>query len=60
MAREAEPKEVTRGELEGYLWAVLNQSRSTPGIGKATAAQLLHESISAREAKEQKDPVGSP
>ena len=52
MAKEVEAKEVTRAELEGYLWASLNRPRSqdTGGMNRSDAARLLHESISAREA----------
>ena len=44
----SEPKEVTRAELEGRLWELLNNHDNSTH-GRLDAARLLHESIRARE-----------
>lgn len=42
------PKEVTRTELEGRLWELLN-NHDNGTQGRLESARLLHESIRARE-----------
>lgn len=44
----SEPKEVTRAELEGRLWELLNNHDNSTH-GRLESARLLHESIRARE-----------
>ena len=44
----SEPKEVTRAELEGRLWELLNNHDNSIQ-GRLESARLLHESIKARE-----------
>jgi len=50
----SEPKKVTREELEGRLWEELQRISLNSSGGKepwVEAARLLHDSISAREAR---------
>ncbi len=44
----SEPKEVTRAELEGRLWKLLNNHDNSTQ-GRLESARLLHESIKTRE-----------
>ena len=44
----SEPKEVTRAELEGRLWELLNNYDNS-AHGRLESARMLHESIKARE-----------
>lgn len=44
----SEAKEVTRAELEGRLWEILNNPDNGTH-GRLESARLLHESIKARE-----------
>ena len=48
----SEPKQVTRAELEGRLWELLNNHDNSTH-GRLDAARLIHESIKAREEAQQ-------
>ena len=47
----SEPKEVTRAELEGRLWELLNNHDNSTQV-RLESARPLHESIKARERGE--------
>lgn len=44
----SDPREVTRADLEGRLWELLNNPDNSTQ-GRLESARLLHESIKARE-----------